>query len=115
MNDVTDNRSKQPDQKFCHECGAAIRQQAEICPECGVRQMGFSHEAPNGKSRIAAALLAIFLGNFGIHRFYLGQVGLGFLYLVFCWTFIPAIVAFIDFILLLVMSDMQFARKYGHR
>jgi hypothetical protein len=26
------------DEKFCHECGAVIRQKAEICPHCGVRQ-----------------------------------------------------------------------------
>lgn len=30
--------SKQPDEKFCHECGAAIKAKAEICPKCGVRQ-----------------------------------------------------------------------------
>jgi len=27
------------DQKFCSECGASIRTNAEICPKCGVRQM----------------------------------------------------------------------------
>jgi TM2 domain-containing membrane protein YozV len=68
----------------------------------------------NGKSRIAAALFAFFLGGFGGHKFYLGQVGLGILYLVFFWTFIPAIVAFIEFILLLAMSDETFNQKYGH-
>jgi hypothetical protein len=26
------------DEKFCHECGAVIREEAEICPHCGVRQ-----------------------------------------------------------------------------
>ncbi|MDN6179680.1 MAG: TM2 domain-containing protein [Halomonas subglaciescola] len=106
---------KQADEKYCGDCGAVIKQRAEICPSCGVRQAGSSHAAANGKSRIAAALLAFFLGAIGVHRFYLGQVGLGFLYLLFCWTFIPAIVAFIDFILLLVMSDMAFNRKYGYR
>jgi TM2 domain-containing membrane protein YozV len=29
------------------------------------------------KSRLAAGLLGIFLGGFGIHRFYLGYVGIG--------------------------------------
>lgn len=32
---------------------------------------------PEAKSRIAAGLFGIFLGAFGIHRFYLGYVGLG--------------------------------------
>ena len=63
---------------------------------------------------MAAALFAFFLGAFGAHKFYLGQIGLGVLYLVFCWTMIPAIVAFIEFILFLVMSDVDFDRKYGH-
>ncbi|MFY9260558.1 MAG: TM2 domain-containing protein [Gallionella sp.] len=108
------------DEKFCSECGAVIKAKAEICPKCGVRQMSkpvainLGAVADNGKSRIAAALFAFFLGVFGAHKFYLGQVGLGILYLVFFWTFIPAIVAFIEFILLLTMSDETFNQKYGH-
>lgn len=110
---------KAADEKFCSECGAAIKAKAEICPKCGVRQMAqpaainLGPVAANGKSRIAAALFAFFLGGFGAHKFYLGQVGLGILYLVFCWTFIPAIVAFIEFILFLTMSDETFNQKYG--
>jgi len=88
-----------------------IDARAEICPHCGVRQMQVP--ASGGKSRIAAALLAFFLGGFGAHKFYLGQVGLGILYVIFCWTFVPAIVAFIEFILYLVMSDDAFDRKYN--
>lgn len=33
---------------------------------------------PNAKSKIAAGLLGIFLGGLGVHRFYLGFIGLGF-------------------------------------
>ncbi|MCL6239409.1 MULTISPECIES: TM2 domain-containing protein [Acinetobacter] len=65
------------------------------------------------KSRIVAALLAFFLGGFGIHKFYLGRIGWGIVYLLFCWTFIPSIVAFIEFIIYLCTSDEDFARKYG--
>ncbi|RJX80311.1 NINE protein [Escherichia coli] len=61
---------------------------------------------------MTAALLAFFLGGLGAHKFYLGKVGQGFLYL-FCWTFIPAIVAFIEFFIYLCTSDEDFARKYG--
>jgi TM2 domain-containing membrane protein YozV len=50
----------------------------------------------SGKNRIAAALFAILLGGLGIHEFHLGQVGQGIVYLVFCWTFIPALVGFMD-------------------
>jgi TM2 domain-containing membrane protein YozV len=107
------------DEKFCSDCGSIIKAKAEICPKCGVRQMSkplsinLGPVAANGKSRIAAALLAFFLGGFGIHKFYLGQVGLGIVYLLFCWTFIPYIVAFVEFILYLTMSDETFNRKYG--
>lgn len=65
------------------------------------------------KIRIVAALLAFFLGGFGIHKFYLGRIGWGIVYLLFCWTFIPSIVAFIEFIIYLCTSDEDFARKYG--
>ena len=65
------------------------------------------------KNRVVAAVLAFFLGGFGIHKFYLGQIGWGIVYLIFCWTFIPAFVAFIEFIIYLCTSDEDFARKYG--
>ena len=48
------------------------------------------------KNPTTGVLLALFLGGFGAHRFYLGQTGLGILYMVFVWTFIPAIAALID-------------------
>lgn len=107
---------KQADEKFCHECGAVIRAKAEICPKCGVRQTVSSSGlslAPNGRSKLAAALFAILLGDLGIHKFYLGQVGWGVVYLLFCWTFIPAIIGLIEGIIYLSMSDQAFAQKYG--
>lgn len=60
-------------------------------------------EQPKGKpvSKVSYVLLAFFLGGFGIHNFYAGKVGLGILYLVFCWTFIPAIAAGIQAIIAL--------------
>jgi TM2 domain-containing membrane protein YozV len=41
-------------------------------------------------------LLAIFLGGIGGHKFYLGNFVLGILYLVFCWTGIPSVVALVE-------------------
>ena len=104
------------EEKFCRECGAAISPRAEICPKCGVLQLpppDFAGTAPNGKSKLAAALFAFFLGGFGIHKFYLGQVVWGLVYLFLFWTFLPALLGFIEGILYLVMSDAEFARKYG--
>lgn len=111
------SREKGENEKFCSECGALIRRNAEICPECGVRQFGHAGSwggtAPNGKNRVAAALLALLLGWLGVHKFYLGQVGLGLLYLLFSWTFIPGLIALVEFVILITMSDEQFAHKYG--
>lgn len=110
---------KAVDEKFCGECGVVIKSKAEICPKCGVRQAGYSAQinlgpvAQNGKSRIAAALFAFFLGALGGHKFYLGQVGMGIVYILFCWTLIPALIAFIEFILFLTMSDDVFNKKHG--
>jgi TM2 domain-containing membrane protein YozV/ribosomal protein L40E len=115
---MDDAVTKGVDEKFCFECGAVIRAKAEICPKCGVRQMpapqSFSGVSPNGKSKLAAALFAIFLGGLGIHKFYLGRIGQGILYLIFFWTFIPALIGLIEGILYLVMSQEEFDRKYGN-
>lgn len=67
------------------------------------------------KSKIAAGLLAILLGGFGIHKFYLGKVGMGILYLVFCWTYIPALVGFVEGIIYLCSNDENFQLKHHVR
>jgi TM2 domain-containing membrane protein YozV len=65
------------------------------------------------KTRIVAILLALFLGGAGIHKFYLGKILTGVLYLLFCWTFIPAILALVDIVILLTMTDDKFNEKYN--
>lgn len=67
------------------------------------------------KSKLVAGLLAIFLGGLGAHKFYLGKPIQGLLYLLFCWTFIPGFIAFVEGIVYLASSDDSFARKYGAR
>lgn len=67
------------------------------------------------RRRTIAGLLAICLGWLGIHKFYLGKWGLGFLYLIFFWTYIPAIVGLVEGIIYLCMSDAEFVAKYGYR
>lgn len=65
------------------------------------------------KSKSTTVLLTFFLGGLGIHRFYLGQNILGILYLLFCWTFIPSIIALIDFFMFLLMSENRFNYRYN--
>ncbi|MFP3390696.1 TerB N-terminal domain-containing protein [Brevibacillus sp. SIMBA_040] len=48
------------------------------------------------KSTTVACLLAIFLGGFGAHLFYVGKYKRAVLYLVFFWTYIPVFLGWID-------------------
>jgi TM2 domain-containing membrane protein YozV len=106
-----------PAVRYCADCGKQIHPRAEICPNCGVRQ----HSArateryrytPN---RIIAGLLAILLvGGFGAHKFYMGQAGKGLLYLFTSWLFFPFIIAFLEGIRYLLMSDEDFEEQYWH-
>lgn len=66
-----------------------------------------------GKNKISAALFAFFLGGIGIHKFYLGAWGWGLIYLLMFWTLIPALIAFVEFIIFLAMSDETFDAAYN--
>ena len=48
------------------------------------------------RDEVVGILLALFLGGFGIHHFYLRRVGLGILYACFCWTPFPWVLGFIE-------------------
>lgn len=62
---------------------------AEICPKCGCRQMNGRYSVSDGdvsdRSRLTALLLCIFLGVFGIHRFYCGRTGSGIAMIFLGW------------------------------
>jgi TM2 domain-containing membrane protein YozV len=67
-----------------------------------------------GKSKVTAGILALLIGGLGVHKFYLGGWGWGIMYILFMWTFIPAIVSFIEGIILLTMSTDAFDRAYNY-
>jgi len=48
------------------------------------------------RDEVVGVLLALFLGGFGVHHFYLRRTGLGILYLCFSWTGITWILGFIE-------------------
>lgn len=66
-----------------------------------------------GKSKMTAALLAIIFGSFGLHKFYLGQVVWGLLYLFLFWSSISMILGFIEGFYYLTMSNKDFESKYS--
>lgn len=64
-------RERGPDEAFCRNCGTVISDQAEICPECGVRQRSPPKSSVDsalddlfegGNPFVAALLSAIFPG-----------------------------------------------------
>lgn len=73
--------------------------------------------AGRGKDKTAAGILGILLGGLGIHQFYLGSVGTGFILiavtLVTCG--IGAVLGLIEGIMILVMSDEDFNKRYNER
>ncbi len=93
---------------YCRDCGAKISITATACPSCGAAQ------SVGGRSKVAAALLALFLGAFGFHRFYLGQWW-GIFYLLFFWTYIPSLVSLVETFVFLFTSDQKWNEKYGNK
>lgn len=65
------------------------------------------------KDKNVAALLALFLGSIGVHKFYLGRTGWGLIYLLFAWTMIPALAGLVEFIILATLDTDEFNRRYN--
>jgi len=58
-------------------------------------------------------ILALFGGFFGLQEFYRGNAGLGILAVLFCWTCIPALVAWIEAIVWLFKGPEIFDMVYN--
>lgn len=62
--------------KFCINCGAELKEGADVCVGCGkVINKEETKASAGNKSKVTAGLLALFLGTLGIHNFYLGHTG----------------------------------------
>lgn len=78
---------------FCTKCGHELKTGAKFCGNCGspvVTETASNNQTVNNqstqetssdevspKSRLVALLLGIFLGQFGVHNFYLGKIAIG--------------------------------------
>ena len=65
--------------------------------------------------RIAFALFALLLGGIGAHKFYIKENVWGVIYLLFCWTYIPAILGIIEGIMALCKTDEESCEIHGIR
>jgi len=65
--------------------------------------------AKSRKSKVVAALLCFFLGALGIHRFYVGKIGTGVIWLLTAG--LAGIGVLVDFVMILVG---KFTDKSGH-
>jgi TM2 domain-containing membrane protein YozV len=74
-------------------------------------------EKQEGPSRVTCALIAIFLGQFGVHKFMLGQTTPGIILLatlLCCALGVPvgSIIGLIEGIIYLTKTDEEFHRIY---
>lgn len=107
-------QSQQPQPIYVQQPQTVYVQQQQPVNYQGMQPPVYASEANAGwpvKSKVTAGVLALVLGGFGVHKFYLGKIGMGILYLVFCWTYIPALVSFVEGIIYLCSSDENFSRK----
>jgi predicted Zn finger-like uncharacterized protein len=96
------------DSKYCSSCGSKLYSQAKSCPRCGERIAPPAHAL----NKVALLLITFFLGGLGGHRIYQRKYLLGALYFLFFWTYIPAIVAFVEFIIYATKSEFELQKKY---
>lgn len=102
----------------CDRCRTPIRDEWAArgrCAECSRQALVEHTGAPltGRRDRVTAALFALLLGGFGAHKFYLGRTGMGLVYFLFCWTFIPSLVALFEGISYLTQSDEEFRHRHG--
>lgn len=91
--------------KCCSQCGAKLQPNTKFCPQCGANtQAALSQtDIKSDKSAATTLLLCLFLGAFGIHRFYVGKIKTGILMLLTggglgIWTLVDLIrIACCDF------------------
>ncbi len=67
------------------------------------------------KSKVVAGILGILLGSLGIHKFYMGNILAGIVYLLLGWTGIPGLLGLIAGIVYLVEDDEKFQQRVAEK
>ena len=107
---------------YCEKCGTRI-DAGEYCPNCGCRQRiqpypstpapptevvytpDFGKLGWKKVNKITMAVLSMLFGSFGVHKFYSGKILQGVVYILLCWTMIPAVLGFIEGIIALTKES----------
>lgn len=110
---------------YCKYCGKEIANDVKFCPACGSSQeqnpqqpvINIINSAPaepslgvSQKNKWVAFLLCLFLGGIGIHRFYVGKIGTGIL-----WLFTLGLFGIGSIIDLIVIICGGFTDKSGNK
>ena len=72
---------------YCQKCGTAMEKLDRFCRNCGWDSSGLAVATPavpanvSDRKRAVAAILCFLLGVFGVHRFYVGKIGTGLVWL----------------------------------
>lgn len=111
---------------YCPNCGASTTDKQIVCVKCGVglqteNKRTSIKKRKNAKDKTTAGLLALLLGLFGVHQFYLGNTSSGIWRIVITILGTPfaligpgvtGIFALIEGIKYLTMSDDEFDETY---
>lgn len=106
---------------FCASCGNPVSPAQSVCLQCGMSLNSYYGAGAAGsppKSRTVAAMLAIFLGSWGAHMFYLDNTNSAVIRLAVslltCLLLSPIlwIISLIEGIMYLTMDDAAFQEKY---
>ena len=63
--------------KFCYNCKNTTSPNASICLQCGVSLNNNSNKTEDAKDWLTTLILCVFLGFFGVHRFYTKHTSIG--------------------------------------
>ncbi len=71
--------------RFCPRCGHELLSVGDYCSQCGLPippdERLYDEPDASPRSRLVALLLCILLGYFGVHRFYVGKIATGVIWL----------------------------------
>ena len=94
---------------FCHNCGEKSIVNSPICQKCGAPSAVGSR-----KSKIAAGLLGIFLGVWGVHNFYLGQIGRGVIKLCVSFGFVLLYIVYMIGMVFVSFNNNSYGHGYNY-